>query len=83
MEHYSKTDILDMLWISIMLGTRVAGKRKSGRDRLLRPPGKADKHPLVIELFEEEFCEMETMDEARLNIVAEGGWTQQLEELVI
>ena len=48
-----------------MLGTRVAGKRKSGRDRLLRPPGKADKHPLVIELFEEELCEMEAIDETR------------------
>ena len=64
MEHYSETDILDMLWISTKLGTRVAGKRKSGRPAPAST-GIADKHPLVIELFEEELCEVEAMDEAR------------------
>ena len=73
MEHYSETDILDMLWISTKMGTRVAGKRMSGRPAPAST-GIADKHPLVIELFEQEFCEMEAMDEARpLNIVAEEG----------
>ena len=47
-----------------MLGTRVAGKRKSGRPAPAST-GIADKHPLVIELFEEELCEVEAMDEAR------------------
>ena len=37
MEHYFEADILDMLWISTKMGTRVAGKRMSGRDRHLRP----------------------------------------------
>ena len=64
-------------------GDKSCREEKVGKRPAPASTGKADKHPLVIELFEEKLCEMETMDEARLNIVAEGGWTQQLEELVI
>jgi len=47
-----------------MLGTRVAGKRKSGR-QAPASTGIADKHPLVIELFEEEEVKWKAIDEAR------------------
>ena len=63
MEHYSETDILDMLWISSKLGTELQGR--TGKSPAPASTGIGDKHPLVIELFEEELCEVEAMDEAR------------------
>ena len=64
MEHYFEADILDMLWISTKMGTRVAGKNV-GKRPAPASTGIADKHPLVIDLFEEELCEMEAIDETR------------------
>jgi len=72
MEHYFEPDILDMMWISFMKGTSwptrcgSCRRRMSGRDTGTCVHWNSyDKHPLVIELFEEELCEMETIDEAR------------------